>query len=67
MIALFDEISNGILKRGGFESLLMDDYYKEMWTPNGQKIDGFQDLMDFVYKTVVNNELSTLKQELKAD
>ncbi len=67
MAALLEEISNGILKQRKFESLQMDEYYKELWTPNGQRIEGFQDLMDHVYKTVMDNELVTLKRELKAD
>ena len=67
MVALMEDISNGILKQKNFESLIMDDYYKVMWVPNGPKIDGLLELMDYVYKTVIHNELTTLKRELKVD
>ena len=67
MAALLEEISNGILKQGKFESLQMDEYYKVLWTPNGQQIEGFQNLLNYIYKTAVDNELLTLKRDLKAD
>ena len=67
MIALLEDISNGILRQRKFESLEMDDYYQLFWKPNGEEIHGFLELTDYIYQTVVDNELTTLKRELKAD
>ena len=52
------------MRKGKFGQLEMDEYYKEIWTQNGKKIVGFQDLMDYLYKTVVIGEIKTLKSEI---